>query len=95
MQDFNSRLKKVALQTGGYGNFARQINIKVNAACKYLDGKAVPSVEVLKKISEACNVSLNWLILGIGEQKIFEEPEQPSAWEKMVAESQKIRNQKI
>lgn len=46
--------------------FGKRIGITSGSLRNYENGVALPNAEVLTKICETCNVSTDWLLLGIG-----------------------------
>lgn len=49
-------------------DFCRAIRTDERLYRRYADGASVPGVEALIRIAEACDVSIDWLVLGREEQ---------------------------
>lgn len=67
-REMGLRLKSVRKKNGySQENLAEELGMTTSAVGGYETGKSFPSVEVLTKISEILNVSIDWLIRGEGE----------------------------
>lgn len=70
---FQVRLRTVI--GGGLVDFSRLTQISTAEINRVLSGSQDPTVKMLKQIADAKNVSLDWLLLGVGEPQLSNVPE--------------------
>lgn len=65
--EFTDRLKQIFAEIGDRtpADIARRIDVPHTTATNYLKGR-MPAAEVLIKIARETNVSINWLLAGVG-----------------------------
>jgi len=67
LKDFNSRLR--ASIPGSVNAFAKKCGMGESLIRKYLDGPTLPGVENAAKMAAEAEISLEWLITGVGEKQ--------------------------
>ncbi|MCI5159432.1 MAG: XRE family transcriptional regulator, partial [Candidatus Electrothrix sp. AUS1_2] len=74
MEKITERINNLVeeLAEGNGKKFADKANIKQATFYNYMNGR-IPNVESLGNICRTYQVSLNWLIEGIGEKYLFNE----------------------
>ena len=47
---------------------SRRTGLEYNALARWVKGKILPSLDVVAKVATVCNVTMDWLVLGIEHQ---------------------------
>ncbi|QNT77938.1 LexA family transcriptional regulator [Entomobacter blattae] len=69
-----NRLKKALQRGGGYSSVAKAAGISQTSLNNYLSGKGEMKVSIASKLAKACNISLEWLIDGVGNMEAGSSP---------------------
>jgi len=84
----SARQKKKLTQA----DLAKIINVSTATVGQYEVNSSKPSVHVLLKISDACEVNTDWLLKGVST-KNFDQPKDQGVFEKLIDENEQLKQQ--